>query len=215
MPSLSCLHVHTLLAEELGHATARHGGIKDIVQRHHGRPIAETIGELEQIVDDVGRRLQTMATPEFENPSGLVPGLSNGGYLALLSLATWTLADDIRLAVGRAETSPETPHLQTIAEMLPAWVAIGLDPTDTDARPTLYRLDLTGRAATEFAIGAGDGLATESIDADVTIACDSLEFCKLIAGRRAPATFDYLAIGDIDLARSLIAALVERGRTYL
>jgi uncharacterized protein (TIGR03083 family) len=120
---------------------------------------------------------------------------------------TWTHADDVRAALDLPPRPPPADHLRLIAELgarlLPTALAAAAPGGEWPVRLVLQ--------------GAGGGtwdLPPERAPAAapvVTVTCDVVEFCRLLAGRRAPAEFAAVADGHPDSVLTVLRAIASLG----
>ena len=138
-------------------------------------------------------------------------------WVALLvrALETWTHADDIRRAVGAGMVTPPPASLLTMAW---AWRAGSCRPCSppgdsaTPGRLIRFRFtDLAG-AAWDIDLGTVDGVrpaGTEAVDTEIVAA--AAKVCRCISARIDPRDLPYDVVGDVQLARDVVAALPVLG----
>lgn len=168
-----------------------------VVDRHSSLPVTDSHRELGRLTNSIGRHLRALAPKERAADSGVLSGFSIDDYVAFRALETWTHADDIRAAVGHREVAPEAPHIATMTSVLPSWISMVMKraghPTDQHVR-----IELTGPGGQMLDVFPSAG------DPQVTMRCDAVEFCKLLAARRDAGQFDYQAKGDQATAQTLV-----------
>lgn len=117
---------------------------------------------------------------------------------------TWTHADDIRTALGRQLSAPQSEHVHLIAgfglAMLPRVMA-------KPRRDTVVTVVLTGPGGGSWTIP----LSPTPAHPGVLISANAVDFCRLMAGRHEPGTFPYAAEGDSVLARDVVTAASTLG----
>ncbi|MCK2220508.1 maleylpyruvate isomerase family mycothiol-dependent enzyme [Actinomadura sp. ATCC 31491] len=117
---------------------------------------------------------------------------------------TWTHADDIRAATGRARAAPRAAHVHLIAEFGLALLPRALKGPRRDVSATVV---LTGPGGGTWTIP----LSRASDHVAVLVSADAVDFCRLVAGRWPPEAFPYAAEGDAALARELLHAASTLG----
>ncbi|NUO98110.1 MAG: hypothetical protein HOW59_09290, partial [Nonomuraea sp.] len=117
---------------------------------------------------------------------------------------TWTHADDIRAATGRTPEPPRGEHVRLIAEFGLALLPRALKGPRRDVSATVV---LTGPGGGTWTVP----LSPASGRVAALVSAEAVDFCRLMAGRRPPATFPYAAEGDPALARDLVHAAATLG----
>lgn len=124
---------------------------------------------------------------------------------------TWTHADDVRAVLDLPSRPPPAEHVRLIAEL-----GVRLLPTALAAAGA----GCAGGAELPVRLilhGAGGGTWDLPPDLDrairpaVTITCDVVEFCRLLAGRRAPEEFTAVADGHPDSVLMVLRAIASLG----
>lgn len=117
---------------------------------------------------------------------------------------TWTHADDIRAATGRARAEPRPEHVHMIAEFGLALLPRAMKGPRRDVSATVV---LTGPGGGTWTIP----LSPTSGHVAVLISADAVGFCRLLGNRLPPGSFPYAAEGDPILARDMIRAAATLG----
>jgi uncharacterized protein (TIGR03083 family) len=123
---------------------------------------------------------------------------------------TWTHADDVRAVLDLPSRPPPAEHVRLIAELgvrlLPtALAATGTGPGGGELR---VRLILHGAGGGSWDLPAERDRAVRPA---VTITCDVVEFCRLLAGRRAPEELTSVAEGHPDSVLTVLRAIASLG----
>ena len=123
---------------------------------------------------------------------------------------TWTHADDIRRAIGVAMMAPPPASLLTMTGTGCGLVPGMLAASDVSHPGRLVRFRFTdlGGAAWDVDLGAIGGVRPAGDDAvDVEIVTEAVDMCRAVSARLDPRGLTYVAVGDGQLARDIIAAL--------
>jgi uncharacterized protein (TIGR03083 family) len=115
---------------------------------------------------------------------------------------TWIHLEDIAAAVGRAQPVPPPEQVRRIVDLAVALLPEAVRAKNAGRAGHAVRLVLEGGGGGEWTFPVGrarPGRATE-----VTIVADAVEFARLVANRRSPATLRYAAGGDRALAERVL-----------
>ncbi|MFP3967798.1 maleylpyruvate isomerase family mycothiol-dependent enzyme, partial [Actinomadura fulvescens] len=122
---------------------------------------------------------------------------------------TWTHADDIRAVAGRPRVPPPAGHLRLIVELGIGLLPRALRVLRREHPGATARLVLTGPGAGEWTVPLA--LGGEPGPPDVTITAGAEDFCRLLAGRRAPGSFPHRAQGDPAVVADVLHAASTLG----
>lgn len=160
-----------------------------------GRRVEETHADWRATAHTTLERLQAPSLDSELTLHGMT--LPLGAMLVVRTFELWTHDEDIRRATGRPLAAPGPSTLQLMTqlanELLPAGVSRSGVPGD-------------GGTARIVLTGAGGGCWTAELPPSpaaplrVRIVTDAVDFCRLVAGRIAPADLDAVVSGDADLA---------------
>ncbi len=117
---------------------------------------------------------------------------------------TWTHADDVRAALDLPPRPPPADHVRLIAELGVRLLPTALAAAAGGGAECPVRLVLLGA-------GGGTWDLPPERDPAVTITCDVVEFCRLLAGRRAPEEFAAVADGHPESALIVLRAIASLG----
>lgn len=117
---------------------------------------------------------------------------------------TWTHADDVRGVMHLPPRPPPDDHVRLIAGLGVRLLPTALAALAAEAETWAVRLILGGPGGGTWELGPEGGPA-------VTITADAVEFCRLMAGRRAPEEFGATVDGDPERARTVLRAAASLG----
>jgi uncharacterized protein (TIGR03083 family) len=119
---------------------------------------------------------------------------------------TWTHADDVRSVLELPSRPPPADHVRLIAEL-----GVRLVPTALAAHGCAdwpVRLVLRGAGGGTWELPPQRDPAAQPA---VTITCDVVEFCRLLAGRRTPQEFAAVATGRPEWVLTVLRAIASLG----
>ncbi|MEU5883798.1 maleylpyruvate isomerase family mycothiol-dependent enzyme [Spirillospora sp. NPDC047279] len=122
---------------------------------------------------------------------------------------TWTHADDIRAIAGRPAVPPPPEHLRLIVDLGTGLLPRALRFLGRERPGLTARLVLTGPGAGVWSVPLAFG--GEPGSPDITITADAEDFCRLLAGRRTPATFAHESDGDPAVVADVLHAASTLG----
>lgn len=197
------------------------------VQLRRDRPATEVVAELEVLLHN---RLATFADPDLHLDTP-VRGAQNstiplGDLLTRRLIDVWVHQQDVREALGRPgdlDTAAAATFVAVIERALPKVVARG---TDLEEHQTVI-VDCTGPVEARMGVRVGRGedgrslghsLFTGEVDEDAaqhrdedpttTIVLSTDALTRRAAGRRSTQDTSYRVVGDDDVARRVLDALV-------
>lgn len=209
-------------------AVPRHGSVRELIKHltANDRMVAADLGLPEPVRHDhhvrqvwrdratmVLERVPANAADPLDRPVRLagryqaVRPLRDG--LVQRAFETWTHADDLRAVFALPSRPPPAEHVRLIVELGVRLLPTALAATgrrDGDRPPV--RLILHGAGGGTWDLPPDRDRATGPA---VTITCDVVEFCRLLAGRRAPEEFTAVADGHPDRVRTVLRAIASLG----
>ncbi|HYV60254.1 MAG TPA: maleylpyruvate isomerase family mycothiol-dependent enzyme [Acidimicrobiia bacterium] len=171
------------------------------VDRFRDRPLADVRAVWRASVEAV-RAWFTGAPADAAVP---VFGLTLGRDALLVTRAfeTWTHADDIRRAVGRALEPPPAATLRRMADLSVTSMPAALEVAGRAHPDKTGRVVLTGGGG-DWLIPLGFGEAGET--PDVVLTADVVDWCRVVSERMPPEDLPRTVEGDSTLADDLAAA---------
>ncbi len=126
-----------------------------------------------------------------------------GGLLLVRTFELWTHGDDIRAAVGRPLQPPDDARMALMVDELTTVLPLGLALCGCAQPGRTARLDLTGPGGGAFdvALAPGDPVGPP----DITVATDTVSFCRLASNRLGWDDLDMVVSGDRSLLDPLLA----------
>ncbi|HEU5158534.1 MAG TPA: maleylpyruvate isomerase family mycothiol-dependent enzyme [Streptosporangiaceae bacterium] len=121
---------------------------------------------------------------------------------------TWIHADDVRAVLDLPSRPPPAEHVRLIAELGVRLLPTALAAAAAGGADRPVRLILHGAGGGTWELPPGRDPA---VPPEVTITCDVVEFCRLLAGRRAPEEFVAIADGDPDSTLTVLRAIASLG----
>jgi uncharacterized protein (TIGR03083 family) len=132
------------------------------------------------------------------------------GALTQRAFETWIHADDIRLSLALPERDPAPEQLRHIIAFAARLLPGALDAARRGRPGGSIRLVLTGPGA-EVRIVALSGAVPPAGAPVATVTTSAVAFCRMLAGRRTPATAGVVVDGDAAAARDFLAVVVTMG----
>jgi hypothetical protein len=180
--------------------------------RHRDLPPAAAVGELEAAAEAVDSEVRARGEARLDERVEWWDG-PTALRIALLVRAfeTWTHADDVRRATGRAMVAPPATSLLTMS-----FAACGFVPSFLAAREVhhpgrvvRFRFDDLGpEAVWDVDLGTIGGIRPAGdAPVDTEIAMSGLAFCRSVSARPPGGTHEYTATGDPGLAAAVVDAL--------
>ena len=182
-------------------AAAEHiASTQPAAERQRGRTPHETLGEWRAAVD------ATLSAVRGADLDALVPlhgmRLSLRCLLVVRAFELWTHENDVRQAVGRPGSEPDTAVLRLMTDLavrlLPHGIARAADVT-----PFAVHLVLTGAGGGTWDVVLGERTAATA--PEVGIVADAVGFCRLVANRIGPGALGAHVTGQPGLADSVLA----------
>ena len=172
------------------------------LDRFRDRPLADVRAVWRASVEAVrvwfDRAPADAAVPAF----GLT--LGRDALLVTRAFETWTHADDIRRAVGRALAPPPAPTLQRMADLAVTSMPAALEVAGRAHPEKTARVVLTGDGGGDWLIPLGFGEAGQT--PDVVLTADVVDWCRVVSERMAPEDLPRTVVGDATLADDVAAA---------
>jgi uncharacterized protein (TIGR03083 family) len=122
---------------------------------------------------------------------------------------TWIHADDIRTALALPSHPPPPEHLRLIADLGARLLPTALAALGTRRPGRWARLVLADPGGGNWDVPLGPGPV--GAEPDTVLTLDAVEFCRLLAGRRAPVGLCRGVEGDPGLARLILEAATTLG----
>jgi len=210
-------------------AVPRHGNVRELIKHLtvNDRMVATDLGLPEPARHDhhdrdVRQIWRDRATMVLENvPASAADPLDRpvrlaGRYRAVRPLRdglvqrafeTWTHADDVRAVLDLPSRPPPAEHVRLIAELGLRLLPTALAAAGTGGAEWPVRLILHGAGGGTWDLPPERDRARPA----VTITCDVVEFCRLLAGRRAPEGFTAVADGHPDSVLTVLRAVASLG----
>jgi uncharacterized protein (TIGR03083 family) len=201
--------MESAVAAAIGRATAPEVTADNIerrttafVQRFRDRPLREvrmlwraSVNAVALWAEDApaGKRVRVFGLP-FPRESILVSR----------SFETWTHADDIRRAAGRALSPPPPSVLHRMADMSVMSMPASLEMVERAHRGKTARVVLTGDGGGDWLVPLG--FSEASATPDVVVTADVVAWCRCASERLAPDALPREIEGDQGLAGDLPAA---------
>ncbi|GII83454.1 TIGR03084 family protein [Sphaerisporangium siamense] len=182
------------------------GRTADMIAYTGGRTPQETRAEWRAQAEAIRARAAEMDPGTPITPGGMSFALSD--HLLARMLETWLHTVDAAAVLGVSLPLPVAAHIHPTADFcarLIPWTMLlsGVDGGGARA----VRLTLTGPGGGVWHVPLDVQVVARPDDgapAEVEIACDVVDFCFLLGGRRAPDEFPATITGDAGLARDVL-----------
>ncbi|MEZ5145409.1 MAG: maleylpyruvate isomerase family mycothiol-dependent enzyme [Acidimicrobiales bacterium] len=126
---------------------------------------------------------------------------------------TWIHHDDVRRAIGLAESAPPAATIRTMSRRALGWLPLMLGAGGHDASGRVARVVLGGAGGGDYVVDLtdgsflGDDADRDRARVDVELRADIVGFCQAIGNRVPAGGLAYEAEGDTALAADLVACL--------
>jgi len=124
---------------------------------------------------------------------------------------TWTHTDDLRAVAELPERPPSAAAIQMIVDFGVRLLPVAMERLGRAHPGMTAVLVLTGPGAGRWVAHLAHQSPVSSTRHGVTVIADAVAFCRLMAGRRAPADFRIEVDGDVRAAADLIQVAATLG----
>jgi uncharacterized protein (TIGR03083 family) len=197
--------------------------------RHRSLTPAQTLAEYEAFAAAIDAHVSTLTEADLETEIewwGVSMRIST--VLIHRAFETWIHHDDVRRAVGLAESAPPAATITTMSRRAVSWLPLMLGAAGHDPSGRTARIELTGPGGDTYLIDLTDGeplgdslggavtggltdrngrTADDRLAVDVDLRADIVEFCQAIGNRVPAGGLRYESTGDEQLAADLVASL--------
>jgi uncharacterized protein (TIGR03083 family) len=172
---------------------------RDEIETELRRSPAETVASWRDVVGRIDPRLDALDLDHDVQFHQWI--FSTRSLLVARSFEVWTHADDIRRAIGEPVVAPVPPDLRVMSAASVASLPLAIYVVADQVPDGAARVVLTGEGGGvwDLQLGAGG-------DELVEIVLDTVDYCRVVAGRVGRDELDVVVAGDAALADRLLAA---------